>query len=119
MQKGLTAKQEAGNSKDPSVSEDSPIVKTWRSKNRKLKLHHEQRMHNQAPSQSFAAYLEWFVLDGACCQGSPAVSCVGTKRTAARCISGLATQLQNLQSLWVKVKVKVLKWMVSAHANRQ
>jgi len=69
MQKGLTAKQEAGNSKDPSVSEDLPIVETWRSRNRKLKLHHQQRMHNQAPSQSFAAYLEWFVLDGACCQG--------------------------------------------------
>ncbi len=28
MQKGLTAKQEAGKSKDPSVSEDSPIVET-------------------------------------------------------------------------------------------
>ncbi len=69
MQNGLTAKQEAGKSKDPSVSEDLPIVETWRSRNRKLKLHHQQRMHNQAPSQSFAAYLEWFVLDGARCQG--------------------------------------------------
>jgi hypothetical protein len=32
-----------------------------------------------------------------CIAGSPAASCVGTKRTAAGCISGLATQLQNLQ----------------------
>jgi hypothetical protein len=32
-----------------------------------------------------------------CIAGSPAASCVGTKRTAARCISSLATQLQNLQ----------------------